>query len=123
MADSLQPCGLQPTRLLCLWGFSRQEYYSVLPCPPAEDFPNPGIEPRSPALQADSLPAGLPEKPCLSLALCFSFLRYCSIFYSFCSTLGNTFSICPTKHTLLVQAPAPVPTPLAHGDSSLLLAG
>ena len=37
-------------------GFSRQEYWSVLPCPPPGDLPNPGIEPRSPALQADSLP-------------------------------------------------------------------
>ena len=30
------------------------------------DLPNPGIEPRSPALQADSLPAESPEKPLLS---------------------------------------------------------
>ena len=33
-------------------GFSRQEYSSELPCPPPGDLPNPGIEPRSPALQA-----------------------------------------------------------------------
>ena len=40
-------------------GFTRQEYWSGLPSPPAEDLPNPGIEPASPlasALQADSLP-------------------------------------------------------------------
>ena len=36
--------------------FSRQEYWSGLPCPPPGDLPNPGIKPRSPALQADSLP-------------------------------------------------------------------
>ena len=30
-------------------GFSRQEYWSGLPCPPPWDLPNPGIEPRSPA--------------------------------------------------------------------------
>ena len=35
--------------------FSRQEYWSGLPCPSPGDFPNPGIKPRSPALQADSL--------------------------------------------------------------------
>ena len=35
---------------------SLQEYWSVLPCPSPRDFPNPGIEPGSPALQADSLP-------------------------------------------------------------------
>ena len=37
--------------------FSRPEYWSRLPCPSPGDLPNPGIEPRSPALQADSLPA------------------------------------------------------------------
>ena len=36
-------------------GFPRQEYWSGLPCPPPGDLPDPGIEPRSPALQADSL--------------------------------------------------------------------
>ena len=36
-------------------GFSRQEYWSGLPFPSPGDFPNPGIEPWSPALQADSL--------------------------------------------------------------------
>ena len=38
-------------------GFSGQEYWSGLPCPPPGDFPNPGIEPGSPTLQADSLPS------------------------------------------------------------------
>ena len=36
-------------------GFSRQEYWNGLPFPPPEDLSNPGIQPRSPALQADSL--------------------------------------------------------------------
>ena len=36
-------------------GFSRQEYWSGFPFPPPGDLPNPGIEPGSPALQADSL--------------------------------------------------------------------
>ena len=36
-------------------GFSRQEYWSRFPCPPPGDLPNPGIEPSSPTLQADSL--------------------------------------------------------------------
>ena len=40
--------------------FSRQEYWSGLPCPPPGDLPHPGIEPRSPALQADSLPSEPP---------------------------------------------------------------
>ena len=36
-------------------GFLRQEFWSGLPFPSPEDLPNPGIEPGSPALQADSL--------------------------------------------------------------------
>ena len=37
--------------------FPRQEYWSGLPFPSPGDFPNPGIKPVSPALQADSLPS------------------------------------------------------------------
>ena len=44
-------------------GFSRQEYWSGLPCPSPGDLPDTGIEPRSPVLQADALPSELPEKP------------------------------------------------------------
>ena len=42
---------------------SRQEYWSQLPCPPPGDLPDPGIKPRSPALQADSLLSEPPGKP------------------------------------------------------------
>ena len=62
VSNSLLLHGLQPSRLLCPWGFSRQEYWSNLPCLPPEDLPNPGIEPGSPALQADSLPTELAGK-------------------------------------------------------------
>ena len=47
-------------------GFSRQEHWSRLPFPTAEDLPNPGTEPESPvspALQVDSLPAEPLGKP------------------------------------------------------------
>ena len=44
-------------------GFSRQEYSSGLPFPSAEDLLDPGIKPRSPELQADSLPSEPPEPP------------------------------------------------------------
>ena len=44
-------------------GFSRQEYWSGLPFPSPGDLPDPGIEPRSPALQADALPSEPPGKP------------------------------------------------------------
>ena len=52
-------------------GLSRQEYWSGLPFPSAADFSDSGIEPGSPALQADSLPSEPPEKP---------FLKHCSLF-------------------------------------------
>ena len=43
-------------------GFSRQEYWSGLPFPSPGDLPNPGIEPGSPVLQADTLPSEPPGK-------------------------------------------------------------
>ena len=42
--------------------FSRQEHWSGLPFPSPGGLPDPGIEPRSPELQADTLPPKLPEK-------------------------------------------------------------
>ena len=47
-------------------GFSKQEYWAGLPCPPPRDLSDPGIEPASPVspeLQADSLPAEPSRKP------------------------------------------------------------
>ena len=44
-------------------GSSRQEYWRGLPFPFLGDLPKPGTEPRSPALQADSLPAEPQVKP------------------------------------------------------------
>ena len=43
--------------------FSRQEYWSGLPFPSPEDLPDSGIEPGSPALQADALLSEPPGKP------------------------------------------------------------
>ena len=48
-------------------GFPRQEYWSGLPFPSSWDLPNPGIEPGSPTLQADSLLSEPPGKPYLEL--------------------------------------------------------
>ena len=44
-------------------GFPRQEYWSGLLFPSPGDLPDPGIEPRSPSLQADALPSEPPGKP------------------------------------------------------------
>ena len=58
-------------------GFSRQEYWGGLPCPPPGDLPDPELKPRSPALQTDSLPS---EPHCRIIIIFF----YCS---GFCHTL------------------------------------
>ena len=50
------PTDCSPPWALLSMGFSRQEYCSGLSFPSPEDLANPGIEPWSPALQADSLP-------------------------------------------------------------------
>ena len=60
----VQPHGLWPVQLIGPWGFSRQEYWNGLPCPPPVYLPNPRIKPRSPVLQVDSLPS---EPPILIL--------------------------------------------------------
>ena len=51
-------------------GFSKQEYWNGLPCPPPGDFPNPGIKPASPtspALPVDSLPLSHQGSPSLRI--------------------------------------------------------
>ena len=55
-SNSLPPmdCNLSGSMTM---GFSMQEYWRGLPFPSPGDFPNPGIKPRSPALQADALPS------------------------------------------------------------------
>ena len=64
---------------IILMGFSRQEYWNVLPFPSPGDLPNLGIKPRSLALQADSLPTeprGKPsQKGVISLKGIFSLIK------------------------------------------------
>jgi len=54
MSDSAKPWTVAHQAHLSM-GFSRQEYWSGLPYPPPGDLPDPGIEPRSPALQGVDL--------------------------------------------------------------------
>ena len=70
MSDSLQPCQA-PLSM----GFPRQEYWNGLPFPSPEYLPDPGIEPSSLSLQADSLPSELPGKPKMYLRVSNSFSR------------------------------------------------
>ena len=76
ISDSLQPHGLQPTRLLCPWNSlgknTKVGSHSLF----QGNLPDPGIKPWSPALQADSLSSEPPEK------------TLCQFFY-LCPTLCN----------------------------------
>ena len=63
MSDSLQPHGLVAYQAPPSMGFSRQEYWSGLPFPSPGDLPDSGIEPGSPAFQADALTSEPPRKP------------------------------------------------------------
>ena len=67
MSEYLRPHGLYVACQAPLsMEFSRQEYWSGLSFPSPGDLPNQGIKPRSPVLQADSLPsesAGRPREP------------------------------------------------------------
>ena len=63
VSNFLPPHGLEALQAPLSLGFSRQEHWSGLPFPSPGDLPNPGIEPGSPALQADSLPTKLQGKP------------------------------------------------------------
>ena len=63
-------------------GFSRQEYWSGWPFPSPWDLPDPGNEPRSPALLADSLPTELCRKP-TSKAIDHIWSHICELSYRY----------------------------------------
>ena len=74
--------------------FSRQKYWNGLPFPSPRDLSDPGIEPRSPALQADALPSEPPGKP---FSLIWSmkkvkFLTFSSYAHTQHSAVGLLFS-------------------------------
>ena len=82
-------------------GFSRQEYWSGLPCPPPGNLPDPGIEPKSPALRTDSLPSEPPGKP--SFFLKVMIISFPSFFYDLgyknrCAWSNFSSQVC--SHTL-----------------------
>ena len=68
MSDSAIPWTVAYTAPLSM-EFSRQEYWSGLPFPSPGDLPDPGIEPGSPALQADALPSESSGKSRILIAL------------------------------------------------------
>ena len=68
-------------------GFSRQEYWSGLPFPPPGDLPDPGIEPGSPALEADALTSEPPGKPLYALIYDMIFIFLFLIYFTLFDTL------------------------------------
>ena len=75
MSDSATPWAVAHQAPLSM-GFSRQEYWSGLPCPSPGNLPNPGIDHRSASLQADSSLSEPPGKPihvvCINRAYLFN---------------------------------------------------
>ena len=72
MSNSLRPPWTVAYQASPSMGFSRQEYWSGLPFPSPGDLPGPGIEPGSPALEADALtsePLGKPSYPEVTLII------------------------------------------------------
>ena len=60
MSNFVAPCTVTRQVRLSM-EFSRQEYWSELPCPPPRDLPNLGIKPRSPSLPLPFEPPGVPK--------------------------------------------------------------
>ena len=56
--------------------FSRQEYWSGLPFPSAENLPDPAIKPVSPTVQADSLPLSHQRSLCVCVCVCVCYIVY-----------------------------------------------
>ena len=80
MFDSLQPHGLySPLGFSPLsMEFSRQEHWIGLPFPSPGDLADPGIEPGSPALQADALLSEPPGKPKEDIQMAKKHMKRCS---------------------------------------------
>ena len=82
-------------------GFSRQEYWSEEPFPSPGDLPDPGIEPRSPALRADPLQSEPRGKPTLTRVYvtehCFRMLLESKQCHSWLKTLEKKTFSCPRK--------------------------
>ena len=100
-------------------GYSRQEYWSGLPFPSPGDLPDPGIEPRSPAFQADTLPSEPPQKPVHSMVLGNCIIKcihhYSIIHSSFtvlkisCSAYSPPLPWTPGNHYLCFSVSLPFP--------------
>ena len=92
-------------------GFPRQEYWSGLPFPAPGDLPDPGIEPGSPAVQADSLPTATREA--LTPKNLPGLVQFSSVQFSR-SVVSDSLRPHESQHA---RPPCPSPTPRVHSDS------
>ena len=76
MSDSLQAPWAVALQAPLSMGFSRQEYWSGLPFASPGDLPDPGIEPRSPALAGR-----FPTTECLNVTYCTLCIQSCTCYF------------------------------------------
>ena len=82
---TLRPYGLEPTRVLCPWGFSRQEYWGGVPCHPPRNLSNSGIEPAylmSPALASRFFTTSTTWEALIILVVVAKFVHANLLFYA-----------------------------------------
>ena len=107
MSNSCDPIDCSPPGSSVL-EFSQATILEWLPLPPPGDLSNPGIEPRSPALQADSLPTELQGKPSHSEARAKTDPRSPSrgLFASQCTGIQEGSGAGPVQGALLWGPPS-----------------
>ena len=123
MSDSFATPWTVALQLPPSMGFSRQEYWSGLPCPPPGDLPDPGIEPASltsPALAGVFFTASTPGKPLPFFHILLRLFGVCFLEYSRFTTLCCFH--CVTKWISHVYPPpswTPSPCPVSPKGHSL----
>ena len=110
------PCSIAHQIPLSM-GFVRQEYWSGLPFPSPGNLPDPGIEPRSLTLRADSLPSEPPLKP-TKVKWALRVEHSSNRFSVFMKQNIREFSLCLCVFYSL-SLPHPPPCVRMHGESSL----
>ena len=98
-------------------GVLRQEYWSGLPFPSPGNLPDPGIEPRSLTLQADSLPSEPPAKP-IKVKWALKVEHWSNRFRAFMKQNTREFSLWLCVF-YSISLPQPPPCVRTHGEASL----
>ena len=99
-------------------GFSRQEYWSGLPFPSPGDLPDPGIKPRSPALQADALASEPPGKPHMYSGVPLLFTCNITTLLTGCTPIQNKKFNLKKKRVIETSTKVTYPPTTAHRSPS-----